>query len=184
MLRVLAFFLLTFLCFDLKAQDSLAVAEPDTVKKHSWKKACLFSAIVPGAGQVYNHIAMPKGKKKAFWKVPIIYAGLGVSTFFAVKNNSDMRAFRNEYEYRKVGNAPSNFFEYDSPGLLTLYGQSRTKRDFAILGMGIVYILNIIDAGVEAHFVNFDVSDDLSLSIQPAMFHSNSYGISLQFKFR
>ena len=56
----------------------------DTV--HSVKKAMIFSAIIPGSGQVYNHIAMPKGKKKAYWKVPLIYAGLGSTGYFLVKN--------------------------------------------------------------------------------------------------
>lgn len=167
----------------VNAQDSLTV-KGDTVKTHSWKKAALFSAVVPGAGQVYNHIAMPKGKKKAFWKVPLIYAGLGATTYFAIKNNSLKNDYKAEYESRKIGNAPANFLEYDSQSLLTLYAQHRNRRDFAILGIGLVYILNIVDASIEAHFVDFDISEDLSLSIRPTMYNSMSYGVSFQFKFR
>ena len=58
------------------------------MEKHSVRKAAIFSAVLPGAGQVYNHLAMPKGQKKAYWKVPIIYAGLGATGYFALKNNS------------------------------------------------------------------------------------------------
>ena len=59
----------------------VVAAEQDTTKKHSVKTATILSLALPGAGQVYNHIAMPKGKKKAYWKVPLIYAGVAL-TFF------------------------------------------------------------------------------------------------------
>jgi hypothetical protein len=181
--RVLSVFILLWFSFQVNAQDSLAVV-PDTVKTHSWKKAILFSAVVPGAGQVYNHIAMPKGKKKAYWKVPLIYAGLGVATYFTIKNNTLKNDYRSEYESRKIGNAPSNFLDYDDQSLLTLFTTHRNKRDFAILGVGLVYILNLVDAAVEAHFVNFDISEDLTLSIHPTMYNPSAYGVSFQFKFR
>lgn len=181
--KFLGVFILTWFSLQVNAQDSLAVVS-DTVKTHSWKKACVFSAVLPGAGQIYNHIAMPKGKKKAFWKVPLIYAGLGATTYFAIKNNMLKNDYRAEYESRKIGNAPSNFLEYDDQSLLTLYTTRRNRRDFAILGIGLVYILNVADAAIEGHFVNFDISEDLSLSIQPTMYNSSSYGVSFQFKFR
>lgn len=183
MYKFLGVFIVVWFSLQVNAQDSLAVVS-DTVKIHSWKKAALFSAVVPGSGQIYNHIAMPKGKKKAFWKVPLIYAGLGVTTYFALNNNQLKNDYRAEYESRKVGNAPGNFLEYDDQGLLTLFSTHRNRRDFAILGIGLVYLLNVVDAGVEAHFVNFDISEDLSLSIQPTMYNSSSYGVSFQFKFR
>ena len=77
-MRPLVFFLL-FISF------SATAGKNDTIQKdttHSVRKASILSACVPGAGQVFNHLAMPKGKKKAFWKVPLIYAGLGVTTYF------------------------------------------------------------------------------------------------------
>ncbi|MDF3026204.1 MAG: hypothetical protein K0S23_511 [Fluviicola sp.] len=181
--KILGVFILVWFSLSVNAQDSLAVVS-DTVKGHSWKKACLFSAIVPGAGQIYNHIAMPKGKKKAFWKVPLIYAGLGVTSYFAIKNNTLKNEYRAEYESRALGNPPINFSEYDDQSLLTLYVTRRNRRDFAILGIGLVYLLNVVDAGVEGHFVNFDISEDLSLSIQPTLYNYSSYGVSFQFKFR
>lgn len=183
MRKLLGVFILVWFSLQVNAQDSLAVVS-DTAKTHSWKKAAIFSAIIPGSGQIYNHIAMPKGKKKAYWKVPLIYAGLGATTYFAIKNNMLKNDYRSEYESRKIGNAPSNFLEYDDQSLLTLYTTHRNRRDFAILGIGLVYILNVVDAAVEGHFVNFDISEDLSLSIQPTMYNSSSYGVSFQFKFR
>lgn len=175
--------ILVWFSFNVNAQDSLAVV-PDTVKTHSWKKAMIFSAVLPGSGQVYNHIAMPKGKKKAYWKVPLIYAGLGITTYFAINNNQLKNNYRSEYESRKIGNAPANFLEYDDQSLLTLYTTHRNRRDFAILGIGLVYILNVVDAAIEGHFVKFDISEDLTLSVQPTVYTPSSYGVSFHFKFR
>ena len=59
----------------------------DSVNKHSVKKATIYSAVIPGAGQVYNHLAMRKGKKKAFWKVPLIYTGLAGTGYLVMQNN-------------------------------------------------------------------------------------------------
>ena len=95
-------FVLISACFF--SQDTTMLLLPkDTLKIHSPKKAIIYSAIIPGAGQVYNHIAMPKGKKKAFWKVPIIYAGLGATGYFLINNQQAQRSLRTEYDNRKNG---------------------------------------------------------------------------------
>lgn len=161
--------------------DSTAV---DSVKVHSFKKAMLFSAVVPGAGQIYNHIAMPKGKKKAYWKVPLIYAGLGATGYFAFKNTTDAKAYRKEYNERQLSGNATNFLQYDDAGLLTLYTSARNNRDLLFLGMGFVYLLNIADAGVEAHFVKFDVSEDLSMSFRPSFNSQYGLGLSLNMNFK
>lgn len=177
----------SLLLFSQETKDSIAVS--DTVKTHSVKLATILSTALPGAGQVYNHLAMPKGKKKAFWKVPLIYAGLGATTYFAIKNNSEQRALKAEYNFRvdPINNGTINdptYFSYDNQGLLTLYNQKVNRRDLFFIGVGLVYLLQIADAAVEAHFVNFDVSEDLSLSIRPAFLPSNHFGMSLSFNFR
>ena len=161
--------------------DTTAV---DSVKVHSFKKAMLFSAVVPGAGQIYNHIAMPKGKKKAYWKVPLIYAGLGATGYFAFKNTTDAKAYRKEVEFRREFNTVLNYPEYDEAGLLTLYTSARNNRDLLFLGMGFVYLLNIADAGVEAHFVKFDVSEDLSMAFRPSFNSQYGLGLSLNMNFK
>ncbi|MFN5984432.1 MAG: DUF5683 domain-containing protein [Fluviicola sp.] len=157
----------------------------DSVKVHSFKKAMLFSAVVPGAGQIYNHIAMPKGKKKAYWKVPLIYAGLGATGYFAFTNAANAKAYRKEVEFRRnnIG-LVSNFENFDEAGLLTLYTSARNNRDLLFLGMGFVYLLNIVDAGVEAHFVNFDVSEDLSMAFRPSFNSQYGLGLSLNMNFK
>ena len=74
------------LCIASYSQSS--EIKTDSVKVHSAKKASILSAIIPGAGQIYNHLAMPKGSKKAYWKVPLIYAGLGLTTYYLIQNQA------------------------------------------------------------------------------------------------
>jgi hypothetical protein len=188
--------LLLFITVAVKAQepkqlDSLAIDSTlmskvkvkDTV--HSPKKAALLS-LIPGGGQIYNHIAMPKGKKKAFWKIPIIYAGLGYTGFKAVQNHITQRDLKAEYLYRDEFETPNldKYTQYDDQGVLTLFEDFRRKRDLMIFAFIAVYGLNILDAHVEAHFVNFDVSKDLSLSIKPTMHDFRTPGLALSLNFR
>jgi hypothetical protein len=174
-------FLIVLLCVSGRVfcQDTLA----DSTPQHSVKKAVIFSAVIPGSGQIYNHLAMPKGRKNAYWKVPLIYAGLGATGYLALQKNSLKNDYRTEYESRKSGNVPVLFENYDDEALLTLYSSSRNQRDLFIIGFGIVYLLNVLDAGVEAHFVSFDVSEDLSLHFQPS-FSGNAVGFGATLKFR
>ena len=185
-MRSLVVFL--FVCFGSfsYSQDSLSSQLPlDTVKVHSPKKAVIYSAILPGAGQVYNHIAMPKGQKKAYWKVPLIYAGLGTMNYFLISNQKTQLSLRKEYEYRLDGLVVDPTWElYDDSAIDILYNQYLNWRDFSILGLGAVYLFQIVDAGIEAHFVKFDISEDLSLAIEPAYFGRNTGGLNLRFNFR
>ena len=160
--------------------DSIA----DTSKRHSVKKAIVLSACIPGAGQIYNHKAMPKGKKKAFWKVPLIYAGLGTSAYFMIQNHLTQSSIKKEYRNRLSGGILDPAWEpYDNFALVTLQRQYLDNRDLSMLLFIIMYGLQVADAGVEAHFVNFDVSDDLSLRIKPKILHQDAFGLSLQLNF-
>jgi len=160
----------------------------DTLKPHSVKKATIFSAVLPGAGQVYNHIAMPKGKKKAYWKVPLIYAGLGATGYFAIQNHFEQRNLKTEYTNRVEHNIISDKYAvYDTQGVLQLYQQTISRRDLLFFGMGLVYLIQIADAAVEAHFVRFDVSDNLTMQVRPSFGSTHlspTVGIGLHLNFR
>jgi hypothetical protein len=182
-MRHLACVLLCVCVTPLFAQksDTLQPAE----KTHSVKLATLLSVGLPGAGQVYNHIAMPKGKKKAYWKVPLIYGGLGATTYFLINNQRNMMRFRTEYLNRtELGISNPEFNQYDNNALLTIHNGYQTNRDLMILATFGVYIINILDAAVEAHFVNFDISDDLTMRVQPTVMMGFYPGVSLRFNFR
>lgn len=160
----------------------------DTLKPHSVKKAVIFSAVLPGAGQVYNHIAMPKGKKKAYWKVPLIYAGLGATGYFAIQNHIEQRNLKTEYTNRVEQNIIGDKYAlYDDQAVLQLYQQTVSRRDLLFFGMGLVYLIQIADAAVEAHFVRFDVSDNLSMQVRPSFGNtqlSPTVGIGLHLNFK
>ncbi len=152
-------------------------------------RASLYSAILPGMGQAYN---------KKYWKIPIIYAALGAFGYFIVHNNNDVRNDHKELVYRYSHNlAPdpnntsiTNNAYLSASDINTLRIDSKKYLDFFIIGAGLVYILNIIDANVDGHFRNFDINDKLSLSIKPKSFYciqnpkAVSAGISLTLNFK
>ena len=184
---VLLFYLFTFTCYSQEL-DSTKVVQPnkkqktDSIKPHSIRTAVLLSAALPGAGQVYNHIAMPKGKRKAYWKVPLIYAGLGATTYFLISNQQTQKSLKTEYKLRQDGlEGDDKWSSYDDQGVLQLYEQHARWRDLSLVGVALVYLLQVTDAGVEAHFVNFDVSPDLALSIDPVLLNQRSLGVGLTF---
>lgn len=178
---LLLVFLISFRC---QAADTTFI-HTDTVP-HSIKKAVILSAVLPGAGQVYNHLAMPKGQKKAFWKVPLIYAGLGVTSYFLISNQKQKNLYRSEYEYRQNNNGAYNDISlsvYDDDALVTLHDQYLSWRDLSILALSAAYLIQVVDAGVEAHFVSFDVSEDISMSFHPTLLNQSTGGISLRLNF-
>lgn len=147
------------------ASDRVIVAKNDTTvqsrKPHSPKKAVLFSAVLPGLGQGYN---------KKYWKIPIVYAGLGVSIYFLQDNIRQINYFKQSYRYATDDDPTTiNDSGYNISSLQEVINQHKRWRDFSYLGLAAVYLLNIIDASVDAHLFYFDVSPDLSMGITPSM---------------
>lgn len=178
------FFLLIF-SNTLLSQDTLIKSPNTKDTSHSVRKAALYSAILPGAGQIYNHLAQPKGKKNAWWKVPLIYSALGFTGYSIIKNQEFVGSLKSEYRAREKGVfEDERWVSYDNTGLITLYTQYSKKRDFAILGSLLIYGFQLADAAVEAHFVNFDISEDLSLGINPIMITKQAPGLSFTLNFR
>ena len=136
------------------------------------KKAALYSAILPGAGQVYT---------KKYWKVPIIYGGLITSAYYINESNDLYQLYKSTYLNRLDGDFNDNL-NYSDSDLRTLTEHYRRNREVSALLFTLTYILNIVDASVNAHLFDYDVSEDLSLHIQPVYFSKeNASGISLSF---
>ena len=136
------------------------------------KKAALYSAILPGAGQVYT---------KKYWKVPIIYGGLITSAYYINESNDFYQLYKSTYLNRLDGDFNDNL-NYSDSDLRTLTEHYRRNREVSALLFTLTYILNIVDASVNAHLFDYDVSEDLSLHIQPVYFSKeNASGISLSF---
>lgn len=164
---------------ELEGMESIQTA--DTT--HSPRKAALYSAILPGAGQFYN---------QKYWKIPLVYA-LGAFAAYQIKSNhQNYMLFRNVYVNIVDGN-PNNNDDYQAftdRGLDTETIKRRLEvfkrdRDYWIILAGLFYVLNIVDATVDAHLREFSLNENLSMRVQPSL-QSNPYqnmqaGISLSF---
>ncbi len=138
----------------LLSADDLKVA--DTVE-HSPKKAWLRSLIIPGLGQAYN---------KKYWKIPIIYVALGTSIYFTIDNNRRYNDYRNAYINRQNG-MEDDYPQYTDNNLIVLIDFYRRNRDFSIILTAGIHLINVLDAMVDAHLHEFDVSDELSIEVRP-----------------
>ena len=162
--------LLTLASHGLKAQDTLILKQDkpvETVKvknrQHSPKKAT-WLALIPGAGQAYNH---------KYWKMPIVYAGFGVTTYFAITNGNDYHLYRDAYDFKMGTNtnvsqqAKEEAAKYTEDNLITLRDYYRSNMELSWIITAAWYILQIIDANVDAHFFYYDIGDDLTLHVEP-----------------
>ena len=123
--------------------------------------AVLMSTVLPGAGQVYN---------KKYWKVPILYAGFAACGYFIHFNNGNYRKYRKAYLKRADGDSTTvDEFTgiYSESNLLDLKDYYRRNRDLTIIITAAVYVMNLLDAYVDAHLFNFNVNDNLSLRVMP-----------------
>jgi len=138
-------------------------ATGDETQVHSPQRAMLYSALVPGWGQIYN---------RKVWKAPLAWALIGTPVGFAVFNQQQYREFSDAY-LAAVDNNPETVNPYEgiySPEqLITLQTTYRRWRDLSIILAATAYALNILDAYVDGHLYYFDVSDDLSLALDPAL---------------
>lgn len=162
-------------------QQLTTISDEGTLKVHSPKKAALLS-LVPGLGQAYN---------KKYWKIPILYAGIGTVGYFISHNHKEYTQFRDTYINRL--NEDTLAFDpyplYSNEDVRLWKNYYWKKRDQMVLIMAGIYLINIIDATVDAHLFTFDVGDDLSMRIEPdikirnAFFPSESVGLKLSLKF-
>lgn len=139
-------------------KDSLKQAK---IEQHSPRKATIYSAVLPGLGQVYN---------EKYWKVPIIYAGAGALTYSYLFADKKYSEYLNEFTNRL--NKDSAIFNPDftktsDDNILELKNYYQRNRELSIIGFVVLYALNIIDATVDGHLYSFDISDNLSLNVNP-----------------
>ena len=99
--------------------------------------------------------------------MPIIYGGLGTATYLIQFNHQEFRTIKDERLSRQNGNSAVNYISYSSEQLKLIQNEYRRLRDFSIISFLGVYLLQIIDANVEAHLFLFDISDNLSINFKP-----------------
>jgi len=172
----------------LKAQqikisnDSLKVAIPVPKVVRSPKKASIYAALFPGLGQIYN---------RKYWKLPIVYGGYAGLIYVFGWNNNQYKDYFQGYriilQYSSAANMKpeerkfldnliknpsvsldnSSTFTYISAQLKSGKDYYRRNRDLTIIGIAALHVLSIIDASVDANLFDFDISDDLSMRIEP-----------------
>jgi len=169
-------------------KDSIQTKKPKV--EHSPRRATIYSAVLPGLGQIYN---------RKYWKVPIVYGGFATLGYFINFNNEQYTLYRQAYSdiidsdpnttsYLKLKVNPSllqpdrisNFTD----ALKSQKDYWRRNRDFVVIGTAVFYALNIIDASVDANFFDFDISDDLTINWAPGpMISMDKKLIGLQCRF-
>lgn len=150
-------------------------------------RAAFYSAIFPGMGQIYN---------KKYWKAPIVWGVLGGTTYLYIDNNSIYKRYRTAFRLRKAGlqdeftliddNGNSTVLISEA-GLENAQKQLRENRDLALLSTVLIYVLQIVEASVNAHLLQFNMDD--SLSFRPAIipdnmnFANTAIGFNLKYDF-
>ncbi|ARV06270.1 hypothetical protein BTO04_05955 [Polaribacter sp. SA4-10] len=145
-------------------------------------KAAFYSAIFPGMGQIYN---------KKYWKAPIVWGALAIPTYYYLQNNNDYNRYRTAYKLRKNGLVDE--FTIDGVEIVSLdtlenaQEQLKENRDMSLLSGVILYVLQIVEASVNAHLLQFNTSDDLSLKPafipDPIRFDTPKFGLTLTYNF-
>lgn len=183
-----------FLSVNVSAQrlqgDTVQIKKERKVRVVSPKKAAMLSAVFPGLGQIYN---------RKYWKLPIIYGGIGAMVYGLTWYHKTYIGYRNAYvdwsyridgipenqRYTKVVPAGFVFEGIDEEWFLQRMENKknsyRRDRDLMILGMLGAYVVNILDASVDAHLSDFDIGEDLSMKVSPSVIHipNNNYNRSL-----
>jgi len=174
--------------------DTVESGAPLRKKDLRPRRATIMSALVPGLGQAYN---------KKYWKLPILYAIGGVLVYFVRFNNQYYKAFSKAYNDTtysvehslqtlvwgtSAGSIYPNLGQYSPTNLKTLRDYYRRDRDLSIIGLVGIYLINVVDAHVDAHLRTFNINDNLTMEINPkispGLFGSFAPGICLNVKFR
>ena len=138
------------------------------------KKATTLSTIFPGAGQIYN---------KSYWKAPIVIGSFMTMAYVIDFNNRGYKRFQLAYDIINDGD-PNTVDEFNgaiTSDKLNNYKKSyRRNRDLAIIGTLGLYLLNIVDAHVDAHLRDYDISDDLAMTIEPMVTNIYTHGYGNQ----
>lgn len=147
-------------------------------------RAAFYSAVVPGLGQAYN---------KKYWKIPIIYAGMATGVYFYKKQNEDYNRFRDAYKRRLAGYKDDEFYGdgneplISNDRLINAQRSAQKNKSISVIVTAAFYLLNVIDANVDAHLRQYEVREDLSLQPNLEINPLNAqpqYGMSLTYRFR
>jgi len=188
-----------------EGKEEVIPADSTILQSHSPVRASLYSAIFPGLGQIYN---------RKYWKLPLVYAGFGALGYSVTFNLTNFSKYKNAYidftddipetqSYLDVigGNLnPADFDpvlhpdtydsqqeEWFSEQLKNNMDYYRRNRDLSYIGLVGLYLINIVDATVDAHLFDYDIGNDLSMKIEPRLMYAgrnmNTLGLQVSIAF-
>lgn len=140
-------------------------------------KAAFYSAILPGLGQAYN---------KKYWKIPLVYGAIGTSLYFYADSNKKYNQYRDAYKRRLEGYTDDKFSYLDDSRLIAGQKFYQRNRDLSVLVAVAFYVLNIVDANVDAALIQFNVNENLS--VRPTVYPNDvtfktNVGLTLNYNF-
>ncbi|MGB5982422.1 MAG: DUF5683 domain-containing protein [Nonlabens sp.] len=164
------------------------IVDADTVKvvydANKPSRAAFYSAVLPGLGQIYN---------KQYWKLPIVYGGLGGLTAAYIYNDRQYNSIRDAFKIRLAGGTDDEFSREDGTPIISTEGLERAQqnaqrnKELSILLTALMYVVQVVDANVAGHLDQFDTSRDLSFSpymdYSPSALTAPSYGLSISYRF-
>lgn len=158
------------------SNDSL---KSETIDPLRPAKAAFYSAVLPGLGQIYN---------KKYWKLPLVYGAIGTSAYFYIDNQKNYNLYRNEYKNRLEGKKSDSEFlaGLSESQLITAQKGYQRNRDLSALCMVGFYVLNIIDANVDAALSQFNVNENLAFKPtlnKNEITSENNLGFALNYTF-
>ena len=183
----------------------ISAVDSSLLESHSPAKASLYSAIFPGLGQIYN---------RKYWKLPLVYAGFGALGYSVTFNMTNYSKYKSAYidftdelpetqSYLDVISGSLNPADFDPVLYPDTYDSKqetwfkeqlkhnmdyyRRNRDLSYIGLVGLYLLNIVDATVDAHLFDYDISNDLSMKIEPRLMYTgrnmNTLGLQISIAF-
>ncbi|UII26451.1 DUF5683 domain-containing protein [Fulvivirga maritima] len=141
------------------------------------RKASLYAAVLPGAGQIYN---------KKYWKLPFVYGGF-IALGYAVHYYDGLYQDQREELFRVLNDSNYNSIYGSETTIRSNIDNARRERDFYLIMTGVLYLLQIADAHIDAHLKEFDLNPQLKVSLEPSFENSQYFGynagLSLKLKF-
>lgn len=179
----LFFIITTFTILNSFSQGDLNIKVTDTVVQKQYNfdplspaRAAFYSAVLPGLGQAYN---------RKYWKIPIVYAALGTGIGIYIWNNNNYNDFRDAYKLR-INGKPDDYSYLSESTLETAQSSYKQDRDLTLLITIGLYVLQIIEASVNAHLLQHNVDNNLSFKpklIKNKVTNKSLVGASINYTF-
>lgn len=138
---------------------NIVVVDDESINPLAPATAAFYSAVLPGLGQAYN---------KKYWKIPIVYAALGTSTYAYIYNNEQYNRYRDAFKLEESGKPHEFDSDSDNPisqeGLMRAQTRYKEDRDLSLIITFGIYVLQIVEASVNAHLLQMNTFDNISFN--------------------